>query len=127
MGNVFEDADGNPDYKALTIHYRAQAQALNSSKPNSHRINCGRVLPPILSLDNELRSTSYQMQKANWLDFFEKSKMHDSEGLAFLKEQSIPDKTLKILFLFVSQWIQLLFYWTHSLGTKKNYPKPYLQ
>ena len=37
------------------------------------------------------------MWKASWLDFFDKSKMHDSEGLAFLKEQSILDKTLKNL------------------------------
>ena len=98
MGNVFEDADGNPDWKAMMIHFMTKSQAqAELSKPNTHKMNYGRVLPPILNLDNELRSTTYQMWKASWLDFFDKSKMHDSEGLAFLKELSIPDKTFKNL------------------------------
>ena len=71
---------------------RTQAEL---TKPNTHKMNYGRVPPPILSLDNELRSTTYQLWRANWWDFFEKAKMHDSEGLTFLKEQSILDKTLK--------------------------------
>merc|ERR1711989_162890 len=70
---------------------------IDLAKPNTHKMNYGRVPPPVLTLDNELRSTTYQLWKASWLDFFDKAKMHDSEGLAFLKEQSISDKGLKTL------------------------------
>ena len=75
---------------------KLQAQ-VELAKPKTHKMNYGRVPPPVLNLDNELRSTTYQLWKASWLDFFDKAKMHDSEGLAFLKEQSILDKTLKNL------------------------------
>ena len=65
VGNLFEDADGNPDYKALLIHFKAQAQQAQTqlSKPTTHKMNYGRVPPPILNLDNELKSTTYQMWK----------------------------------------------------------------
>ena len=71
-------------------------------------MNYGRVPPPILNIDNELRSTTYQMWKASWLDFFDKAKMHDSEGLTFLKEQSINNKGLKNL-IAVCESVQAAF------------------
>ena len=98
MENLYEDEDGNNDYKALFIHAMTKLQAhVELAKPNTHKMNYGRVPPPVLNLDNELRSTTYQLWKASWLDFFDKAKMQDSEQLAFLKEQSILDKTLKNL------------------------------
>ena len=44
-----------------TSSQEALAKALDSSKSSSHKMNYGRVPPPILSLDNELRSSSYQI------------------------------------------------------------------
>ena len=98
LEELYEDEGGNRDYKALFIHALAKLEAhMDLAKPNTHKMNYGRVPPPVLTLDNELRSTTYQLWRGSWLDFFEKAKMHDSEGLAFLKEQSITDKGLKTL------------------------------
>ena len=98
MEDLYEDEGGNRDYKALFIHAMTKLQThIDLAKPNTHKMNYGRVPPPILTLENELRSTTYQLWKASWLDFFDKAKMHDSEGLTFLKEQSLSDKGLKNL------------------------------
>ena len=109
LEKLYEDKDGNPDYKAMYISAVTKLQAyLDLAKPNTHKINYGRVPPPILTLDNELRSTTYQLWKASWLDFVEKAKMHDSEGLTFLKEQSINNKGLKNL-ISVCESVQAAF------------------
>ena len=71
------DSTSTSSQDALAKALDALAKALDFSKSSSHKMNYGRVPPPILSLDNELRSSSYQMWKANWLDFMEKSIMHD--------------------------------------------------
>merc|ERR1712240_512543 len=98
LEKLYEDRDGNPNYYAMYIGATAKLQAyMELAKPNTHKINYGRVPPPILTLDNELRSTTYQLWKASWLDFVDKAKMHDFEGLTFLKEQSINNKGLKNL------------------------------
>ena len=109
LENLYEDKDGNLDYKAMYIHVSTKLQThLDLAKPNTHKMNYGRVPPPILTLDNELRSTTYQLWKASWLDFFDKAKMHDSEGLTFLKEQSINNKGLKNL-ISVCESVQAAF------------------
>ena len=48
-------------------------------------------------MDKELEISTYQMWKENWLDFFYRNHISDSDGLSFLKEQSIPDQGLKNL------------------------------
>ena len=98
LDNLFKDEDGHYDYKAMYIHVLAKLEAQEElTKPKTHKMNYGHVPPPILNLDNELRSTTYQLWKINWLDFFGKAGMHDSEGLQFLRDQSILDRTLKNL------------------------------
>ena len=66
LENLYEDKDGNLDYKAMYIHAITKLQThLDLAKPNTHKMNYGRVPPPILTLDNELRSTTYQLWKAS--------------------------------------------------------------
>merc|ERR1712240_288489 len=83
-----------PNWQALAIHYHARS--LNS-KQGASRANYGRVPPPVLHLEKELRIATYQLWKVNWLDFFKRNNMPDSDGLSFLKEHSIPDQNLKNL------------------------------
>ena len=62
LGNLYEDEDGNHDYKALFIHAMTKLQAqVELAKPKTHKMNYRRVPPPVLNLDNELRSTTYQL------------------------------------------------------------------
>ena len=62
LENLYEDEDGNNDYKALFIHAMTKLKAhIELAKPNTHKMNHGRVPPPVLNLDNELRSTTYQL------------------------------------------------------------------
>ena len=62
LENLYEDEDGNNDYKALFIHAMTKLQAhAELAKSNTHKMNYGRVPPPVLNLDNELRSTTYQL------------------------------------------------------------------
>ena len=64
---------------------------------NIHSIPYGRVQPPTLHLEQELRSCTFYIWKTQWIKFYDKSQMFESEGLAFLKEHSIPDPNLKML------------------------------
>ena len=68
-----------------------------STTKTSHKINYGRVHPPTLQLESELKSCTYTIWKKQWLDFYDKSNMYESEGLAFLKEFSVPDPHYKQL------------------------------
>merc|ERR1712240_804570 len=62
LEKLYEDKDGNPDYRAMYIGAVTKLQAyIDLAKPNTHKINYGRVPPPVLTLDNELRSTTYQL------------------------------------------------------------------
>ena len=82
MDNLFKDENGHHDWKAMIIHVLTKLKAQEElTKPKTHKMNYGHVPPPILNLDNELRSTTYQLWKINWLQFFGKAGMHDSEGL----------------------------------------------
>ena len=72
-----------PNWQALAIHYHARS--LNS-KQSAPRANYGRVPPPVLHLEKELRIATYQLWKTNWLDFFRRNNMPNSDGLSFLKE-----------------------------------------
>ena len=50
LDNSYEDEDGNTDWKALLIHYMTKSQTqAELSKPNTHKMNYGRVPPPILN------------------------------------------------------------------------------
>ena len=49
-----------PNWQALAIHYHARS--LNS-KQSAPRANYGRVPPPVLHLEKELRITTYQLWK----------------------------------------------------------------
>ena len=83
-----------PNWQALAIHYHARSLNFKQSAP---RANYGRVPPPVLHLEKELRIATYQLWKTNWLDFFKRNNIPDSDGLLFLKEHSIPDQNLKNL------------------------------
>ena len=98
MNGVFTDQKGKHDYKAYAVHWRAKYKSKEkaaASAKTTHKINYGRVHPPTLHLDLELRSSIYELWKTQWRDFYEKSQMFESEGLAFLKEHSVPDPHLK--------------------------------
>ena len=71
-----------PNLQALAIHYHARS--LNS-KQSAPRANYGRVPPPVLHLEKELRIATYQLWKTNWLDFFRRNNMPNLDGLSFLK------------------------------------------
>ena len=58
LGNIFEDDQGKPDYRALTIHF--QARAMNSTKTSTHKMNYGPKcmnLKAYPSLKNNLYQT----------------------------------------------------------------------
>ena len=62
LENLYEDEGGNRDYKALFIQAMTKLQAhIDLAKPNTHKMNYGRVPPPVLTLDDSLRSTTYQL------------------------------------------------------------------
>ena len=93
---------GNGIYKAYMVHWRAKYLKRAKQKESvpakaAHKINYGRVHPSMLHLEQELRSCTYEIWKKQWMDFYEKSQMFESEGLAFLKEHSVPDPHLKVL------------------------------
>ena len=98
MDGVFTDEKGKHDYKEYAVYqrakYKAKGKAAASAK-TTHKINYGRVHPSSLHLDPELRSSIYELWKTQQREFYEKSQMFKSEGLAFLKEQSVPDPHLK--------------------------------
>ena len=98
MDGVFRNEKGERDYKAYAVHWRAKYKAKGkaaASAKTTHKINYGRVHPPTLHLEQELRSCTYELWKNQWKDFYEKFQTFESEGLAFLKEQSVPDPHLK--------------------------------
>merc|ERR1711895_309191 len=102
VGNVFEDSEGQKDFKVCMIYWMARYKEKSKQKDNptaktGHKINYGRVHPPTLHLESELRSFTFEIWKKQWQDFYEKSNMFESEGLAFLKEFSVPDPGLKQL------------------------------
>ena len=101
MNDVFIDSKtGKPDYKSYFVHWRAKYKARDkaaASTKTTHKINYGRVHPPTLHLDPELRSSMYELWKSQWKDFYQQSQMLDNEGLLFLKKQSVPDPQLKTL------------------------------
>ena len=69
----------------------------NPIAKTGHKINYGRVHPPTLHLESELKSCTFEIWKKQWRDFYDKSNMFESEGLEFLKEHSVPDPGLKHL------------------------------
>merc|ERR1712240_278092 len=78
--------------------YKERAKHKDSSTAKTgHKINYGHVHPPTLHLEQELRSCTFVIWEKQWRDFFIKSNMFESEGLAFLKEHSVPDPNLKAL------------------------------
>ena len=49
LENLYEDEGGNRDYKAMFIHAMTKLQAhIDLAKPNTHKMNYGRVQPPVL-------------------------------------------------------------------------------
>ena len=93
MRGIFEDEQGQKDYKACMIHWRAKYKERARHKDSAttktgHKINYGRVHPPTLHLEQELRSCTFEIWKKRWKDFYNKSQMFEREGLAFLKEHS---------------------------------------
>merc|ERR1712115_302336 len=81
----------------MTRYKEKSKQKDKSTTKTSHKINYRRVHPPTLQLESELRSCTFTIWKKQWLDFYEKSNMYESEGLAFLKEFSVPDPHYKEL------------------------------
>merc|ERR1712115_354072 len=102
VGNIFENSEGQVDYKTAMVYWMTKCkekakQKDKSTTKTSHKINYGRVHPPTLQLESELRSCTFMIWKKQWLGFCEKSNMYESEGLAFLKEFSVPDPHYKQL------------------------------
>ena len=66
MGGIFEDSQGQKDFKACMIYWMAKykeraKQKDNSSAKTGHKINYGRVHPPTLHLESELRSCTFEI------------------------------------------------------------------
>ena len=66
LGDVFKEDKGKPDYKVLAIHYKAMYKAdktVNTAGQTKtpHKINYCHVHPPILHLDTELRSSTFEI------------------------------------------------------------------
>ena len=65
---IFEDEQGQKDYKACMIHWRAKYKERARHKDSAttktgHKINYGRVHPPTLHLEQELRSCTFEIWK----------------------------------------------------------------
>ena len=61
MRGIFENDQGEKDYKACMIHWHAKYKERSKQKDSitakaGHKINYGRVQPPTLHLEQELRS-----------------------------------------------------------------------
>ena len=68
MEGIFEDEQGERDYKACMIHWRAKYKERARHKDSaiaktSHKINYGRVHPPTLHLEQELGSCTFEIWK----------------------------------------------------------------
>ena len=66
MGGIFEDSQGQKDFKACMIYWMAKykeraKQKDNSSAKTGHKINYGRVHPPTLHLESELKSCTFEI------------------------------------------------------------------
>merc|ERR1711895_93580 len=72
VGNIFEDSEGQVDYKTAMVYwmtrYKEKAkQKDKSTTKTSHKINYGRVHPPTLQLESELKSCTYTIWKKQCL------------------------------------------------------------
>ena len=75
MRGIFEDEQGQKDYKAYMIYWMAKYKERAKHKDNStaktgHKINYGRVHPTTLHLEQELRSCTFEIWKKQWRDFY---------------------------------------------------------
>ena len=66
MRGIFEDEEGNKDYKAYMIYWMAKYKERTKHKENSttkagHKINYGCVQPPTLHLEQELRFCTFEI------------------------------------------------------------------
>ena len=68
MEGIFEDDQGERDYKACMIHWRAKYKERSKQKDSiiakaGNKINYSRVHPPTLHLEQELCSCTYHIWK----------------------------------------------------------------
>ena len=68
MRGIFEDSQGQKDFKACMIYWMAKYKERAKQKDNStaktgHKINYGRVHPPTLHLESELHSCTFEIWK----------------------------------------------------------------
>ena len=68
MKGIFEDEQGERDYKAYMIHWRAKYKERarykhSATTKTGHKINYGRVHSPTLHLEQELCSCTFEIWK----------------------------------------------------------------